>query len=112
MLFVTDEYALIPADPRVLEPGVTLRRDWHVQLIFAPKAGKPEKLWVSVESVDGEACTGRMEESGLAAGLPAAGDQLAFDNRHVADVRVIHQPAQLGQRIAQTHTSLRGACPA
>lgn len=34
-----------------------LRRDWHVQLDFAPKAGQPERLWVRVESVNGEHCT-------------------------------------------------------
>ena len=41
------------ADPPVLRPGVMLRRDWHVQLDFAPKAGQPERLWVRVESVNG-----------------------------------------------------------
>lgn len=90
---MTDEYALMLADPRVLERGVTLRRDWHVRLIFASKAGKPERLWVRVESVDGEKCTGLLEESGRAAGLPPPGDHLVFDNRHVTDVWVIQKPA-------------------
>ena len=59
-----------------------LRRDWHVQLDFAPKAGQPERLWVRVESVNGEHCTGRL-----------SGDLLAFENRHVVNVQVIPQPA-------------------
>jgi hypothetical protein len=89
---VTD-YTLTFADPPVLGPGVMLRRDWHVQLDFVPKAGQPERLWVSVESVDGERCTGRLEQSGNAAGLPLSGDLLAFENRHVVNVQVIPQPA-------------------
>ena len=87
-------YILNLADPPVLGPGVMFRRDWHVQLDFAPKAGKPERLWVSVESVNGERCTGRLEQSGSAAGLPLSGDLLSFENRHVINVQVIPQPAQ------------------
>jgi len=86
-------YTLNLADPPVLGPGVMLRRDWHVQLDFVPKAGQPERLWVCVESVDGERCTGRLEQSGNAAGLPQSGDLLAFENRHVVNVQVIPQPA-------------------
>lgn len=82
-------YTLNPADPPVLGQGVMLRREWHVQLDFAPKAGQPERLWVSVESVNGEQCTGRLEQSGRAAGLPLSGDLLAFENRHVVNVQVI-----------------------
>jgi hypothetical protein len=48
---------------------------------------------VCVESVDGERCTGRLEQSGNAAGLPLSGDLLAFENRHVVNVQVIPQPA-------------------
>ena len=87
------DYTLNLADPPVLGPGVMLRRHWHVQLDFAPKAGQPERLWVSVESVNGEHCTGRLEQSGSAAGLPLSGDLLAFENRHVVNVQVIPQPA-------------------
>ena len=86
------DYTLNLADPPVLGPGVMLRHHWHVQLDFAPKAGRPERLWVSVESVNGEHCTGRLEQSGSAAGLPVSGDLLAFENRHVANVQVIPQP--------------------
>jgi hypothetical protein len=86
-------YTLNQADPLILGPGVMLRRDWHVQLDFAPKDGQPERLWVSVESVNGEHCTGRLEQSGSAAGLPVSGDQLAFENRHVVNVQVIPRPA-------------------
>lgn len=88
-----NEYTLNLADPPVLGPGVMLRRDWHVQLNFVPKGDQPERLWVSVESVNGEHCTGRLEQSGSAAGLPLSGDLLAFENRHVVDVQVIPQPA-------------------
>jgi len=87
------EYNLNLAEPPVLGPGVMLRRDWHVQLDLAPKAGRPERLWARVESVDGERCTGRLEQSGSAAGLPVSGDLLAFENRHVVNVQVIPQPA-------------------
>lgn len=87
------EYTLNPVVPPVLGPGVMLRRDWHVQLDFTPKAGQPERLWVRVESVNGERCTGRLEQSGRAAGLPLSGDQLAFENSHVVNVQVIPQPA-------------------
>jgi hypothetical protein len=80
-------YTLNLADPPVLGLGVMLRRDWHVQLDFAPKAGQPER--VSVESVNGERCTGRLEQSSSAAGLPLSGDLLAFENRHVVNVQVI-----------------------
>jgi hypothetical protein len=88
-----NEYTLNVADPRVLGPGVMLRRDWHVQLDFVPRDGQPERLWVSVESANGEHCTGRLEQGGSAAGLPLSGDLLAFENRHVVNVQVIPQPA-------------------
>jgi hypothetical protein len=40
-----------------------------------------------VTDVDGQRCTGTLEESGQADGLPSAGDLISFDNRHVTDVR-------------------------
>jgi len=89
----SNEYTLNLPEPSVLGPGVMLRRDWHVQLDFAPKAGQPERLWVRVESVNGEHCTGRLEQSGSPAGLPLSGDLLVFENRHVVNVQVIPQPA-------------------
>jgi hypothetical protein len=88
-----NEYTLNLPDPPVLGPGVMLRRDLHVQLDFVPKDGQPERLWVSVASVNGEHCTGRLEQNGNAAGLPVPGDLLAFENRHVVNVQVIPQPA-------------------
>ena len=47
---------------------------------------------MSVESVNGEHCTGRLEQSGSAAGLPLSGELLAFENRHVVNIQVIPQP--------------------
>lgn len=73
--------------------GLTKVTCWRPAVDFAPKAGQPERLWVCVESVNGEHCTGRLEQSGRAAGLPLSGDLLAFENRHIVNSQVIPQPA-------------------
>ena len=85
-----DGFRLAAAEPRVLAPGVQLRRGWHVQLIFLGDPGGgtvPERLWVLVTVADGETGQGTVSTPGLGPGKPSAGDAVAFTSADVWDVR-------------------------
>ena len=60
---------------------------WFAKLMFMPDppgCGLPESLWVKVVTAAGDAYTGLLSNHpGPSKGLPAFGDKVAFEDRHI-----------------------------
>ncbi|HUY46374.1 MAG TPA: hypothetical protein VMV92_11685 [Streptosporangiaceae bacterium] len=68
-----------------------IRSGYRAKLMFVPLSGQgaPEEMWVRVDSADGMTFTGTLTPDsipGLGKGLPSAGEDVAFEARHVFTV--------------------------
>ena len=73
----------LPRRPRQAQP----LPGWFAKLMFMPDPpgrGVPESLWVKVVTAAGDAYTGLLSNHpGPSKGLPAFGDKVAFEDRHI-----------------------------
>jgi hypothetical protein len=73
----------LPDRPRQTQP----LPGWFAKLMFMPDPpglGIPESLWVKVVTAADDAYTGLLSNHpGTSKGLPAFGDQVAFEDRHI-----------------------------
>jgi hypothetical protein len=73
----------LPGRPRQARP----RPGWFAKLMFVPDPpgrGVPESLWVKVVTAADDTYTGSLSNHpGPSKGLPAFGDEVAFEDRHI-----------------------------